>query len=407
MIIQSPESTITPLMPDERWMKAAVAGGLWAAFEIIIGSFLHNLRIPFAGSILSAFAVMLMVAFHRLWPLKGLIWRAGLICALMKSISPSALILGPMIGIMSEAVLIDLSIRIIGSNKAGYLIGGILGVCSALIHKILSILILYGSDIIEVYLNIYRFAVRQFGVSDADPWLLVFTLVGVYVIGGSVAAAIGISIPIEGEGASIDSLPKERIRQSSPFPAPGNGYSLILLLLHLISVPALIFLIVKAGLLAGAIAVLTWAVLLSFKYPGVFRRFSKPVLWFQFIVIIVIAAFFWERQCAYFVCFSIEGLVAGLTMALRAVVVIMAFSAFSIELRNPVVRIFLEKKGMQNLYLGISVAFSALPFMVAQIPDARILVNHPRSAIARAMLNAQYWLQHFENEEPGIKATDK
>lgn len=387
-------------------MKAAVAGGLWAAFEIIIGSFLHNLRIPFAGSILSAFAVMLMVAFHRLWPLKGLIWRAGLICALMKSISPSALILGPMIGILSEAVLIELSIRILGSNKAGYLIGGILGVCSALIHKVVSILILYGTDIIEVYLNIYKFAVRQLGIADADPWLVVFALVGVYVTGGFVAAAIGISIPLDGEMLSSNPVPEEKIRQSSPFTAPGNGYSLPLLLLHLISVPVLIILIVKAGLLAGTIIVLAWAVLLIFKYPGVYRRFSKPVLWFQFIVIILIAAFFWERACDYFICFSIEGLEAGLTMTLRAVVVIMAFSAFSIELRNPVVKAFLEKKGMQNLYLGISVAFSALPFMVAQIPGARSLVRHPRSAIATALLNAQYWLQHFENLEPEIKVVE-
>lgn len=400
MLTQSPESAINPGLPDDRWMKAAVAGGLWAAFEIIIGSFLHNLRIPFAGSILSAFAVMLIVAFHRLWPLKGLIWRAGLICALMKSISPSALILGPMIGILSEAVLIELSVRIIGSNKAGYLIGGILGVCSALIHKVVSILILYGSDIIEVYLNIYKFAVRQLGVPDADPWLVVFALLGVYVAGGFIAAAIGISIPLDGEKSSTNPAPGKNIRQSSPFTAPGNSYSLALLLLHLISVPLLITLIVKAGLPAGIIIVIAWAALLIYKYPGVYRRFSKPILWFQFIVIVLIAAFFWERTCDYFICFSIEGLEAGLTMTLRAVVVIMAFSAFSIELRNPVVKAFLEKKGMHNLYLGISVAFSALPFMVAQIPGARILVRHPRSAIARALLNAQYWLQHFENEEP-------
>jgi hypothetical protein len=407
MICHSPENAIHPGLPDERWMKAAVAGGLWAAFEIIIGSFLHNLRIPFAGSILSAFAVMLMVAFHRLWPLKGLIWRAGLICALMKSISPSALILGPMIGIMSEAVLIELSLRIIGSNKAGYLVGGILGVCSALIHKVVSILILYGSDIIEVYLNIYRFAVRQLGVPDADPWLVVFALIGVYVSVGIVAAAIGISIPLDGKSSPSLSFQEEKASQLSPFSVSANSYSLTLLLLHLISVPVLILMIVKAGLPAGAIAVTAWATVLSFKYPGVFRRFSKPVLWFQFLVIIFIAAFFWERQCAYFICFSVEGLEAGLTMTLRAAVVIMAFSAFSIELRNPVVRIFLEKKGMRNLYLGISVAFSALPFMVAQIPDARTLVRHPRSAIARAMLNAQYWLQHLKNEEPGVKANDK
>ena len=74
------------------WLKAAVLGGLWASIEIIIGSFFHNLRLPFAGTILAANATILMVAFYQMWPEKGLIWRAGLIAALMKSISPSAII---------------------------------------------------------------------------------------------------------------------------------------------------------------------------------------------------------------------------------------------------------------------------------------------------------------------------
>ncbi len=383
------------ILRDDRWMKAAVAGGLWAAFEIIIGSFLHNLRIPFAGSILSAFAVMLMISFHRLWPVKGLIWRAGLICALMKSISPSALILGPMIGIMTEALLIELSLRSFGANKAGYLIGGVLGVGSALIHKVVSILILYGMDIVEIYLNIYRFAVKQIGLPNADPWLVVFALIAVYIIAGFIAALIGISIPVNGEITVDKPEIEEGSATTSPFAISNNKFSITLMLIHLAAIPLFILLIVKTGLLISTAAILIWAVLLYSKYPGVYRRFSKPVLWMQFLIIILIAAFFWERDCSYFICFSITGLKGGLAMTLRAVVVIMAFSAFSVELRNPVVRAFLEKKGMRNLYLAISVAFSALPFMVARIPDARTLIFHPRTAIASSLINARQWLLHY------------
>jgi len=386
-------------LPDDRWMKAAVAGGLWAAFEIIIGSFLHNLRIPFAGSILASFGVVLMISFQRLWPEKGLVWRAGLICALMKSISPSSLILGPMIGIMTEALLIELSIRIFGLNKAGYLIGGTLGVLSALIHKIVSIVILYGNDIIEVYLNIYRFVVKQLGVPNADPWLVVFTLIGVYIIGGVVAAAIGISIPVNGKIDVEAGLQNIDAIQLSPFDAQVGKYSLPMLLLHLVSIPILIVLILKAGLIIGIAVVLLWALLLYIKYPGVYKRFRKPVLWMQFLIITLISAFFWESECDSFLCFSVEGLEAGLAMSLRAVVVIMAFSAFSVELRNPVVRVFLEKKGMRNLYFGISVAFAALPYMIAQIPGARQMIRHPRTSIAIAMMNARHWLNQTEMNE--------
>ncbi|MFH1119089.1 MAG: hypothetical protein V1775_04645 [Bacteroidota bacterium] len=397
------------MLTDHRWIKAAVAGGLWAAVEIIIGSFLHNLRIPFAGSILSAFAVMLMISFHRMWPLKGLIWRAGLICALMKSVSPSALILGPMIGIMSEALLLEFSLRIFGFNKAGYIAGGILGVGSALVHKVVSILILYGSDIIEVYLNIYRFAVKQVGLPDADPWLVVITLAGVYILGGIAAAATGISIPIN-DDISLQ-VRKDRISgyTGSPFTAAAGRFSLTLLLLHLLSLPLLIFIILKTDMLTGAMAVLAWAVIVYFKYPGVYSRFRKPVLWIQFLIIILIATFFWEKDCTYFICFSSEGFNAGLTMTLRALVVIMAFSAIGFELRNPVVRLFLENKGLRNLYLGITVAFSALPYMIAQIPEARMLIRHPGTAIAGAMTSARIWLAQFEknSENSGNRITSE
>ena len=94
------------------WMKAAIVGGLWASVEIIVGSFLHNLRIPFSGTFLTMQGIMILIAFYRLWPERGLIWRAGLICALMKSVSPSSVILGPMSGIFFEAILLETGIRL-------------------------------------------------------------------------------------------------------------------------------------------------------------------------------------------------------------------------------------------------------------------------------------------------------
>jgi len=82
---------------SQKWLKAAVIGSIWASVEIILGSFLHNLKIPFSGMILSFISVWLLISFLQLWKENSIILRAGIICALMKSISPSALILGPMI----------------------------------------------------------------------------------------------------------------------------------------------------------------------------------------------------------------------------------------------------------------------------------------------------------------------
>src|SRR5271169_5599624 len=101
---------------SDLWRKAAVLGSLWACFEITLGSFLHNAQFPLSGHILTGIGIALLVAGRRLWPEKGLLWRAGLICAAMKSISPSAFILSPMIAISIEGFLLETGVLVAGAN---------------------------------------------------------------------------------------------------------------------------------------------------------------------------------------------------------------------------------------------------------------------------------------------------
>ncbi|MBT3631717.1 MAG: hypothetical protein HN525_10405, partial [Candidatus Marinimicrobia bacterium] len=59
------------VLPDI-WLKAAMLGSLWASIEIILGSFLHNLHIPFSGTFLASVGLILMINGYKLWPVKGL-----------------------------------------------------------------------------------------------------------------------------------------------------------------------------------------------------------------------------------------------------------------------------------------------------------------------------------------------
>ena len=129
---------------SEKWIKAAIAGTIWAASEIVLGSFLHNLRVPFSGNILTAIGIIILISISYTWSAKGLFWRAGLICAIMKTMSPSAIIFGPMIAIMAESLLLELFTRILGRTYAGYIIGAMLAMSWNLLHKIGSYIISYG-----------------------------------------------------------------------------------------------------------------------------------------------------------------------------------------------------------------------------------------------------------------------
>ena len=118
-----------------------MAGSIWAANEIVLGSFLHNLRIPLSGTFMAFLSVAVMVAFSMMWKDKGLIIRAGLIAALMKSISPSAIIIGPMVGIVLEAAFLQLFVTLLGRNIAGYALGGAFAVSGVLFQKVGRLLI--------------------------------------------------------------------------------------------------------------------------------------------------------------------------------------------------------------------------------------------------------------------------
>ncbi len=156
---------------SEKWIKASITGTIWAASEIVLGSFLHNLKVPFSGNILTAIGIVILISISHIWTERGLIWRAGLICALMKTMSPSAVIFGPMIAILAEAFLIESSVRLMGRTFAGYLTGAVLAMSWNLFQKIANYIIFYGANIIEVYNNLLGMAQRQLNIQTDIVWI--------------------------------------------------------------------------------------------------------------------------------------------------------------------------------------------------------------------------------------------
>ena len=172
---------------NDKWIKASVLAGLWAGVEIIAGSFLHNLKIPFSGTFLTLISIVLVIGFFQIWPRYGIIWRAGLITALMKSISPSSVILGPMIAIAMEGFVMEFAIRMVGRNIMGYISAGMLTMVGILIHKIVRLYLLYGWDIFVIYEEMYNFATRRLEFLHTQPMRAVFILFVIYALLGAVS----------------------------------------------------------------------------------------------------------------------------------------------------------------------------------------------------------------------------
>ncbi len=392
---------ISPAPLGSLWLKASVTGSFWASVEIILGSFLHNLRFPMSGTILSFISVFILVSFTQIWKEKGLMIRAGMICALMKSISPSAVILGPMTGIFIEALLLEFSVRILGMNIAGYLLGGALAVMSTLLHKLVSLLIMFGFDFIKILDMLYQFSVKQVNIRNADPMDLIMLITLIYAVTGMAGAAAGF---LSGKRylASRHSVHGHREivldRDNDLFPREtGRKYSIILLIIIFLAIVAILLLINLNMALPATVLSIAFVVFCLLHYRSSLNRLKKLSLWFQFAIITLIAAFLWNGVSEKNL-FSYDGLLVGLKMVARATIVVIGFAAISAELKNPLVKSILYKKGFRNLYRSLTIAFSALPGIITGLPKAGKLFGKSGISFPLMYRQAESLLQTIENE---------
>jgi len=382
------------------WLKAAVAGGLWASFEIIVGSLLHNLHIPFSGTILATFSIILMISFLQVWNETGLIWRAGLICGLMKSLSPSAVILGPMTGIMMEALFMDLIIYLIGRNMIGYILAGIAALLSTILHKLASLFILYGNDLVNIYVNLFRFLQKQLGLEEGNPKDLILGIIALYILVGAAAALAGNylgrrAFRTHREVSSI-AKPADPFASAWQDADPNQAFRFLLLFLHVIMIPALLLLINRFGLqFQSLIPAGLYLVFLLFYYKRIIHRLKKPFFWSQLVLMTLLAGLFWHPPEGTDLRLE-NGFLVGLEMSLRAVLIVSAFSGLSVEIRNPRVTKYLLGIGFGRAYAALSLAFNSLPVMLERSASLSSFLRRPFQAFSNMLMEAEMWLQCYK-----------
>ncbi len=360
------------------WQRAAVYGSLWAAVEIVAGSFLHNHGNPFAGSVLSAVGVAELTAGHRARPEKGLIWRTALVCALMKSVSPSAVILGPMIGILMEGVLLEAAVRLSRGRVPGYLVGGALAVSWSMAQRVLNALIAFGTDVVRLYVDAYGYAARSLGVSSFGPFDLIATLVGLEMCTGCMAAMLGLRVA-RLAGTSAAPLPSPVVRTSwfpgPPITAEGN-WSLARLAAVSVALIAGMTSLSVLPLWAGGVCTAGLAAFVLLTYPRAAARIRRPSLWIELAVVMLLAGFVFGG-IRNGIAGLLDGLAAGAAMVLRATMVLFGFTAISVELRNPSILAFVERRGFRGLSDALGVAFATLPAFTSALADQRHLWRRP------------------------------
>jgi len=385
---------------SDKWIKASIIGTIWAAAEIVLGSFLHNLRVPFSGNLLTAIALVILISISHKWREHGLYWRAGVICALMKTMSPSAIIFGPMIAIIAESLLLEASVRVFGRTYMGFIIGSMLAMSWNLFQKILNLVIFYGSKLVDLYSNLTDYVARELNLRFDTFWAPLILLVTLYAVFGAVSAIVGIRT-----GRRIVSRPAETVILGKPATPPSNprsekpfDYSIAWLAVDILLVAGALVVVSQTKWMYWIITVIPVALIMAIRYKRAMRQLAKPGFWVTFVIITMLSALAFtalqpgSNNIA-------EGVLIGIQMNFRALIIIVGFSALGTELYNPLIRKLFSKTHFRQLPLALELSAASLPSMIAAMPDLRTAIKDPASILSNMISQVEKRLSEARVEQ--------
>ncbi|MCK5776459.1 MAG: DUF2478 domain-containing protein, partial [Bacteroidales bacterium] len=338
----------------------------------------------------------IMVSFQYMWKQPGLIWRAGLITALLKAVSPSGIIIGPMVGIFTEALFIEFFTFFLGRNLFSYIIAGGLAVFSALLHKVVMMLIIYGWDLVKVLDSFYQFLIKKAGIENLSAFWLIFLVSSVYFLAGAIGGTIGYLVARKAKQIQHDEDVNIKFEHKKVIENIEEKYSLSFLSLHIVLLISGIFIINDAPLWLSTTGSLTYIFFVVKYYDKAVFHLRKTKFWLQLLVITFIASLFWNKFTSGDI-FSLEGIIVGYKITLRAAMMIVGFSALSVELKNPFVKNLLYNKGLRNLYWSMELSFSSLP-SVMKIANPVESIRNPLQFFPLMLVQADKLLTTFENQ---------
>jgi len=177
-------------MRDARpWTHAALFGTLWASAEITLGTLLAAARVPMFGTLMASIGVLCMVTARRLQPAAGATLAMGFVVMFLKVFFAGGLALGAVVGILSQALLLELAFTATRSTLPGAVVGGALAVATAPLQLFLFFLLFAGGDSVAALDQALRGFARTLGVAGPGTLALLAFFVGFNLFIGALLGA--------------------------------------------------------------------------------------------------------------------------------------------------------------------------------------------------------------------------
>jgi len=164
----------------------AVFGALWGLVEISLGSVLKTLNVPLSGVVLSSIGLTVALVGRVFVPRRGSTLFIGVIAMLLKLFSLGGVIIGPMVGIFTEALVAEIVLSLAGKpGRAAFVLAGALGVAWTLLQPFVTGPLLFGRTLFTVWLDLLDRGGQLLGLDPAAALWIVLGLLAIHlVIGG-------------------------------------------------------------------------------------------------------------------------------------------------------------------------------------------------------------------------------
>jgi hypothetical protein len=163
----------------------AVFGALWGLVEISLGSVFHAIDLPMTGMTLAVIGVMVAAIGRLFVPKRGSTIFIGVIAMVLKLFSIGSAVIGPMVGILAEALIAELILDAFGKPSMLSFIFTCAGASLwTLIQPFVTGVLLFGRNLLVVWLDLLDMGTRVFGIPYQAVFWIVVVLVTVHLLSG-------------------------------------------------------------------------------------------------------------------------------------------------------------------------------------------------------------------------------
>ena len=382
------------------WAFVTVFGTLWGGLELTLGTFLHVLHVPKTGFIMVALSAMLLIAQRNIFPARGSTLAAGVIAACLKSLSPGGIIVGPIIGILSEALIIELCLLAAPRNIFCSICACSMSLLWSQLQSVFKMWIYYGTDfitslikVIEKFLKIHWTAAIGWSVAG----VLLLIILGTGVVAGIVGHRLGKRVLKEidesqenvettgsDENQNVEKTLSEKTSEAAmQMFGPGkrrrqNIDNTQILKTRLWVLPfALVTLVMQFGddIRFAIAAAVVWGIVLAIGARNVLKSIWWPKFW---IITIIVSCL-----CGVILAWQFEGSwdwalggEAALRMFLRGFYVFALVSWATRCVRSEAFLSVWEKLHLPELGIALTNAYGLLPRWLDRVND--ILAERPK-----------------------------